>query len=121
MKTQDNERDGNKIINEEIDAHLGAFEARCRDAWHRLFSAARDRNEVYFAISLMSEFRGMQDAGWNTAEESKAAFQEYLQLMQDLPPAPIKLRIGLSFYSHLSEAAGFYEMPKNIDPTIGYA
>jgi len=28
--------------------------------------------------------------------------------------APIKLRVALSFCSHISEAAGFYEMLKNM-------
>jgi hypothetical protein len=98
----------------DIQARVDDFESRCSEAWRNLFAAAKDRNEVYFAISLMPEFRGMQDAGWSTAVEAKVAFQQYLELINHLPPSPIKLRIGLSFYSHLSEAAGFYEMPKNM-------
>jgi hypothetical protein len=97
-----------------IDAALKEFREKCSAAWQHLFDAAKSRNEIYFAFSLMPEFRVMHDAGWNTAEESKLAFQEYSTLLQEMPPAPIKMRIALSFYSHISEAAGYYEMPKNL-------
>jgi hypothetical protein len=39
---------------------------------------------------------------------------EYVDLIQSLPEGRIKVRIGLSLYSHLSEASGIYEVPKNM-------
>ena len=59
----------------EIDARLAEFEERCAAAMRRVFDSAKACNEVYFALSLMPEFRGMQDRRWNTAEEAKVAFQ----------------------------------------------
>jgi hypothetical protein len=110
------EGDGNqsRLVNVELQSQLDNFEARCSEAWRYLFETAKNHNEVYFAISLVPEFRGMQDVGWNTAEEAKKAFEQYIELIGQMPASPIKMRVCLSFYSNLSEAAGFYEMPKNM-------
>ena len=37
-----------------------------------LFDRAKAAHELHFAMALMPEFRGMQDAGWSTAHESVA-------------------------------------------------
>jgi hypothetical protein len=103
-----------KATTDRLQKEFDAFVLRCESAFQRLFNAARDRNEAYFAIALMPEFRGVQGAGWNTAEEAKAAFGQYLEHLQGLPASPIRIRLMLSFYSHISEAAGFYEVPKNM-------
>jgi hypothetical protein len=64
-------------------------------------------------MALNPEFRGMQDAGWSTAEDASRALDQYLELLEKLASSPIKIR-PLSLYSHLSEASGFYEVPKNM-------
>ncbi|NIC04860.1 hypothetical protein [Billgrantia bachuensis] len=79
-----------------------------------LFDKARDTNELQFAFSLSPEFRGLQDAGWNTAHDAIVAFDEYLEFINEGKLTSIKARVALAFYSHLSEAAGFYEIPKNM-------
>ena len=56
----------------------------------------------------------MQDPGWSTAEEASRTLEEYLSLLEALEAKPIKARIALSLYSHLSEASGLYEVPKNM-------
>ena len=79
-----------------------------------LFDKARDINELHFAFSLSPEFRGAQDVGWNTAHDAINAFDEYLKFINEKPFSSLKARVALSFYAHLSEAAGFYEIPKNM-------
>lgn len=82
-------------------------------AFRALFDLARQKNELHFALALMPEMRGMQDAGWNTAAEAHKAFDEYL-LFIDTAKGPIRFRIALAFYCHTAETSGFYEVPKNM-------
>jgi hypothetical protein len=96
------------------DAVMEAYAARCTAAWQELFFAARGKEEMQFAMALNPEFRGMQDAGWSTAEEASRALDQYLEILEKMPSSPIKVRLALSLYSHLSEASGFYEVPKNM-------
>jgi hypothetical protein len=96
------------------DPVMEAYAARCMAAWQELFSAAKDKEEMQFAMALNPEFRGMQDAGWSTAEDASRALDQYLELLGKLTSSPIKVRLALSLYSHLSEASGFYEVPKNM-------
>jgi len=96
------------------DPAMEAYAARCTAAWQELFSAAKDKEEMQFAMALNPEFRGMQDAGWSTAEDASRALDQYLELLEKLASSPIKVRLALSLYSHLSEASGFYEVPKNM-------
>ena len=48
-----------------------AFYEKAKFALTKLFDSAKARNELHFAFSLAPEFRGLQDAGWNTALESQ--------------------------------------------------
>lgn len=91
-----------------------AFYEKAESSLRRLFNAARAKHELHFAMALMPEMRGLQDAGWNTAHETQVAFHEYLEFIERLEPSRMKSRIALSFYCHLSEASGFYEVPKNM-------
>jgi len=88
------------------------FLEKTEKAFRELFDAAQKRNELHFAMALMPEMRGAQDAGWNTAEESRHAFNEYIEFIEKQPPSSIKSRIALSFYCHIAEASGLYEVPK---------
>lgn len=78
-----------------------------------LFDAAKQKNELHFAMALMPEMRGAQDAGWNTAEEAHRAFDEYSEFI-NTAKGPIRFRVALAFYCHVAEASGFYEVPKNM-------
>jgi hypothetical protein len=62
----------------------------------------------------MPEFLASLKGEWSTASEAKRAFIEYLEFIKRSEQSPIKLRIALSFYAHLAEASGFYEIPKNL-------
>jgi hypothetical protein len=96
-------------------AALDPFYARCLAAFRRLFDLARDKEEVQYAMALTPEFRGAQDVGWSTASEAHRTLEDYQELLKLTPPdTPLRVRIGLSLYSHLAEAAGFYEVPKNM-------
>jgi hypothetical protein len=90
------------------------FHTECRDVFSALFGKARSANEAYFAMSLMPDFGGWEDAGWNVAAEAKRAFDDYLELLNSLPPGRPRNRVALSFYVQLSEAKAFYGMPKNM-------
>ena len=84
-----------------------------------LFEKAKAKNELHFVMALMPELRGMQDGGWNTAEEAVRAFDQYTKHIKALPKDdPIRVRIALNFYLHASECSGFYEIPKKMMLTI---
>jgi hypothetical protein len=46
-------------------------------ALKELCEKARAAQELHFAMALMPELRGAQDAGWNTAEEAVHAYDQY--------------------------------------------
>lgn len=83
-------------------------------AFEALFEAARSKRELQFAMALIPELRGMQDPGWSTAVASAEMFDEYLDFLDKLEEPRIKVHVALGFYSHISEASGFYEVPKNM-------
>lgn len=97
-----------------IEAENTAFFTRSEVAFRELFEKARGANELQFALSLAPEFRGCQDAGWNTALEAHRAFDEYLAFLNDGELTSLKARVALAFYCHIAEASGFYEIPKNM-------
>jgi hypothetical protein len=90
------------------------FYAKADRAFRNLFDAARAKHELHFAMALMPEMRGLQDAGWNTAAETQHAFDEYLDFLGKQQDGRMKCRVALSFYCHIAEASGFYEVPKNM-------
>jgi hypothetical protein len=90
------------------------FYEKVERGFRALFDMARDKHELHFAMALMPEMRGMQDAGWNTAQETTRAFDEYVGFLDKLEMGRMKCRIALGFYCHLAEASGFYEVPKNM-------
>lgn len=90
------------------------FYEKAERAFHSLFDTARAKHELHFAMALMPEMRGMQDAGWNTAAETQHAFDEYLAFLEKQKEGRMKCRVALSFYCHIAEASGFYEVPKNM-------
>lgn len=103
--------DGN--IDKLQEANRQYFE-KTENAFLSLFEAAKQKNELHFAMSLNPEFRGEQGPGWSTAADAHIAFEEYLQFLNDGKLTSLKARIALAFYCHLSEASGFYEIPKNM-------
>lgn len=84
-----------------------------------LFERAKATNELQFAMALMPEIRGAQDAGWSTAHESVEAFDEFGEHLRSIgTDKRVRVRIALAFYNHVSEGAGFYEIPKKLLLTI---
>src|SRR3954462_491361 len=81
-----------------------------------LFERAKAANELHFAMAIMPEFRGAQDAGWSTADEAVRAFDDYMALIDSIPKekAVTRSRVALAFYAHIAEGAGFYETPKKL-------
>lgn len=94
------------------------FVEKTEKVFRELFDLAKKKNELHFAMALMAEMRGMQDPGWNTAQEASRAFDEYLSLI-DTAKGTIRFRIALAFYCHAAEASGFYEIPKNMLRIVG--
>lgn len=99
---------------ESFEADNEAFFDKVEIAFAELFELAKSKNELHFALSLNPEFRGMQDAGWSTAEETIYAFDEYREIIENLKYKNHKVRVALGFYCNLSEASGYYEIPKNM-------
>jgi hypothetical protein len=91
------------------------FYEKAERALRELFEKAKADHEVHFALALMPEMRGMQDAGWNTAEEAVRAYDDFTKHIKSLSnDATVRIRIILAFYMHLAEGAGFYEIPKKM-------
>ena len=89
-------------------------------AFRALFDKARVAHELHFVMALMPEFRGAQDAGWNTAAEAVRAYDEFVELIKSLDRARlVRARVILSFYLHISEGSGFWEIPKKLLLTVG--
>lgn len=83
-------------------------------AIRELFDMAKEKNELHFALALNPEFRGTQSEGWNTALEAIKAFDEYIDFLNDGDMTSVKARVALGFYTHMAEASGLYEVPKNM-------
>ena len=95
-----------------------AFFEKAERVLRDLFDRAKAAHELHFAMALMPEFRGEQDAGWSTADESVRAYDEFAELVRSLPKTPARVRVVLAFYMHVAEGAGFYELPKKLLLTI---
>jgi hypothetical protein len=95
-----------------------AFFEKAERSLRELFDRAQAAHELHFAMALMPEFRGEQDAGWSTADESVRAYDEFAELVRSLPKTPARVRVVLAFYMHVAEGAGFYEIPKKLLLTI---
>jgi hypothetical protein len=85
----------------------------------QLFGFARARDEIDFAFSLGPEFRGSQDAGWNTAEEAIAAFREGMEILNSKNQDRAATRNLLYRYLCIAEAGGLYEVLGNQLSIIG--
>jgi hypothetical protein len=75
-----------------------------------LFAYARKINEIDAAAALSGDFRGMQDAGWNTVATAHEVFHELKALgSKGAPLTRAELRQMLCLYAQLAEAGGVYE------------
>jgi hypothetical protein len=96
-----------------------SFYDKAIKALEELFEKAKAAHELHFVMGLMPEFHGAQDAGWNTAEEATIAYDQYTALLKAMNKEdPMRIRIALDFYLHVSEGSGFYEIPKKMLLTI---
>jgi len=102
--------DKTKAIKIENEQFFTLFEKSFKE----LLVLAKKKNELHFAIALSPEFRGMQDAGWNTAVESLRAFEEYIEFIETINNSKMKVRISLAFYCHIAESSGLYEIIKKM-------
>jgi hypothetical protein len=95
------------------------FYAKAVSSIRDLCERAKTAHELHFVMALMPEFRGIQDAGWNTAQEAVRAYDEFTSLVKSLGRAnPARARIVLAFYAQVAEGSGFYEIPKKLLLTI---
>lgn len=79
-----------------------------------LFAFAGRINEIDTAAATSAEFRGMQDAGWNTAATAYEVFGELKALgCKGEPLSRAELRQVLCLYAQLAEAGGVYEGVQN--------
>lgn len=79
-----------------------------------LFTFARTINEIDTAAASFGEFRGAQDAGWNTVATADEIFYELKELgSKGSQLTRAELRQVLCLYMQLSEAGGVYEGLEN--------
>lgn len=97
-----------------LEEQVKEFFQKAERAFKGLLEAAKAKNELNCAFALHPEERGFQDSGWSSAAETFLAFDDYLEYIDSSPDTRFKLRVMLSFYCHLSEAGGFYEVPKKL-------
>jgi hypothetical protein len=103
----------------EEDSDNDAFTEKAIRALRELYEKAKAAHELHFFMALMPELRGMQDAGWNTAQEAVRAYDDLTDLIKSLDKRDdVRARVVLSFYAHVSEGSGFYEIPKKMLLTI---
>ncbi|HJW32519.1 MAG TPA: hypothetical protein VJ505_04050 [Holophagaceae bacterium] len=88
-----------------------AFLCQAETAFRRLFSAAKDADELNFAAALSPEFRPYKQ---NSAVDAQRAFSDYFSFLSNSQNEEIRPRVALAFYSHLAEASGFWEIVKNL-------
>ena len=82
-----------------VDDGNQAFYDKADRALRDLFDKAKATHELHFVMALMPEFRGMQDAGWNTAEEAVVAYDQYHKHLEKLDGKdPMRARIYLDFF-----------------------
>jgi hypothetical protein len=80
-----------------------------------LIAFARSMNELDLAGALFGEFRGAQDAGWNTSATAFEVFGELRALGTGAEPLTIaEFRQVLCLYAQLAEAGGVYEGLANL-------
>lgn len=80
-----------------------------------LFAYASKINEIDTAAALSGEFRGIQDAGWNTVATAHEVFHELKALgSKGAPLTKAEFRQVLNLYAQLAEAGGVYEGLLNI-------
>jgi hypothetical protein len=87
-----------------------AFLQHARKALERLFTLAREKDELNFALSLSTEFKPYT---YTSAMEAQRAFKEYEEFLS-LPEfyrKNIRLLVILSFYCYVAEAAGLWCIP----------
>ncbi len=106
--------DSANIDIEALEKQNEAFFEKAERAFKQLFDAAKVKNELDFAFALEPEERGYQNSGWSSAAETFIAFDDYLEFLNSGEATRFKFRVALSFYCHLSEASGFYEVPKKL-------
>lgn len=84
-----------------------------------LVGFARQVNELDLWGCVMTEARGMQDAGWDTSITAHEVFDELLALGQlNRPLTRPELRSALALYMQLAEAGGVYEGLKSMMSVI---
>jgi hypothetical protein len=95
---------------------MDEFEAYARQVNRQLGYLALFASQANLLDLLWSttpEFRGMQDAGWNTAQTANEVYDELTSLQATKDVGRPEIRQMLALYSQLSEAGGFYETLSN--------
>ena len=82
-----------------------------------LFEAAKARDEFEFGCTLL-RVRGMESAGWGPFVETSRLVDDLLTLSGAPLVGHTKVRLGLLFYSHLTEVSAIYDMLANLTLVI---
>lgn len=80
----------------------------------KLYSFARQINELDFAAALNGEARGAQDGGWSTTITAHQVHEEFVRSVTPGNKTVAQLRYLLMLYCQLAEAGGVYETLKNM-------
>lgn len=87
------------------------FFESARKQFSRLFDDAKKKNELHFVFSLAPEFRPY---AINTAIDAQRAIDDYVIFLNENGKGRIQARVALALYSHIAEASGLWEVPKNL-------
>ena len=87
--------------------------AEIRRCLNALFKRAKDRDEFEYACALL-RVRGVESAGWDPLRETGVLTSDLLGLAQAPVHPHTRVRLGLLFYCHLTEADAIYEILENM-------
>jgi len=89
----------------------GPFLDKAHVALRDLFQRAKAADELNFAFSLAP---GSRPYSVSPVFDAHDAFKDYYDFLVNHRGEKICARIALAFYCHVSEASGFWEIPKNL-------
>ena len=91
------------------------FINRAVEAFEKLLKKAKQSNELHFIFTLNpTGFAGITTTQFTSMYETFRAFDDYVDFIFNKNADNLSVRIALALYCHLSEARGFYQIPKNL-------
>lgn len=96
-----------------VETSAAGFSPPSLECFSDLFQRARQQDEFEFVCTLL-RFRGMEDQGWDTLEESWKLISQVLAQTEAPIQADFRLRLHLFLYCHVTEMDDLYHLTGNL-------